>query len=162
MPGVKGKSGPRHLPTATKELRGTLRADQQNPDEPMVTALTELPKAPSYLSAMSKTAWRRIGAELVDMTVLTSADLTALEAYCVLYAHWRHAEAKLKKSMVMDGRNGIVLSPYVRISKDCLKEMKSWMLEFGLTPSSRSRVRVKRPAEAGETDTEDWFNDHKN
>ena len=163
MSGSKGKSGTKYLPTTIKELNGTARADRTNPDEPMVTALTEAPPAPSYLKEMAKRAWRRTAATLVEMGVLTEADLVALEAYCTLYAHYRDAERHLKDSMMITGSNGQpVLSPYHRVSRDSLKEMKSWMQEFGLTPSGRSRVRVKKPAEAGETEGEDWFNEHQN
>jgi len=162
MSGKKGASGPKFLPTAIKELNGTARADRANPDEPVLTALTEPPKAPSYMQEMAKRAWRRMASILVEMQVLTKADLVALEAYCVLYAHWRDAETHLKQSMMVTGSNGQpMLSPYHRASRDCLKEMRAWMLEFGLTPSSRSRVRIKK-TEPQEMDVEDWFHDHKN
>ena len=164
MAGKAGKSGPRHLPTATKALNGTLRADRANPDEPAIAALVEIPKAPSYLSAMAKRFWTRTAGVLVGMGVLTEADLPGLEAYSSIYARWRAAEAHLKKSMTtMGGAKGTVemLSVYSRVSRECLKEMKSWMVEFGLTPSSRSRIRVEKKA-APEPDGEDWFNDHRN
>ena len=98
------------------------------------------------------------------MGVLTEADLPGLEAYSSVYGRWRNAEVHLKKSMtVMGGSTGKVevLSVYSKVSRECLKEMKSWMIEFGLTPSSRSRIRVENKA-APEQDGEDWFNDHRN
>ena len=133
------------------------------PAEPEDEPATEAPPAPSYLKEMAKRAWRRTAGQLVEMGVLTEADLVALEAYCTLDAHYRDAESHLKASMLVTGANGQkILSPYHRVSRECLKEMKAWMLEFGLTPSSRSRVRVKQPTADEGGETEDWFNDHKN
>ena len=166
MSGVKGRSGGHNrLPTVVKALAGTLKPSRVNPDEPVIPALTEIPKAPSYLSAMAKRFWTRTAGVLVEMGVLTEADLPGLEAYCSVYARWRDAEAHLKKSTtIMGGATGTVemLSVYSRVSRECLKEMKSWMVEFGLTPSSRSRIRVEKKAAPAPSDGEDWFNDRRN
>ena len=163
MSGIKGRSGGHNrLPTIVKEMNGTLKPSRVNSNEPVIVALTEAPKAPSYLPEMAKRAWRRTAATLVGMAVLTEADLVGLEAYCTLYAHWRKAERQLKGSLTITGTSGVIMiSPYQKISRECLKEMKAWMQEFGLTPSSRSSIQVDKPA-APEDDTEDWFNDHKN
>lgn len=160
MTGVKGKSGPRTLPDSVKKLAGTYRGDQSNDLQPVLTALTEIPAAPSYLSAMAKRFWTRTAGVLVGMGVLTEADLPGLEAYSSIYARWRDAEAKLKGGMTVEG-NVEKLKVYSRVSRECSKEMKSWMVEFGLTPSSRSRIRVEKK-EPPKPDGEDWFNDHRN
>ena len=165
MSGKAGKSGPRPLPTATKALNGTLRADRANPYEPTIAALTEIPKAPYYLKAIAKRFWTRTAGVLVEMGVLTEADLPGLEAYCSVYARWKDAEAHLGQAglTTLGGQNGLIVvpSPYLKIVEDNLKQMKGWMVEFGLTPSSRSRVKVEKK-QPPKSDGEDWFNDHRN
>jgi P27 family predicted phage terminase small subunit len=109
-----------------------------------------------------KKAWVRVGRVLLDMGVLTGADLHALEAYCTVYARWKDAEAHLQQNGVMLSNAGKLFpSPYLKIAEDNSKAMRAWMTEFGITPSSRSRVSVERKKSAI-PDNEDWFNEHLN
>ena len=165
MSGVPGESGRKPLPKATKELAGTYRADQHNPNEPNLPALENTPRCPAHLNGEAKKAWHRTGKVLVSMGVLTEADLNGLEAYCSVYGRWKDAEAHLGQAglTTLGGQTGMVVvpSPYLKIVEDSLKQMKGWMVEFGLTPSSRSRVKVEK-REPLKSDGEDWFNDHRN
>jgi len=164
MSGVKGKSGRKPKPDALKELAGTYRADRSNPDQPTLTPLEALPRCPTNIKGEARKAWSKVGKLLLGMGVLTVADLHALEAYCTVYARWQDAEANLVTYGVMFTREGQLFpSPYLRIAEDSLKQLRAWMLEFGITPSSRSRVNAeKKRASELPNDTEDWFNDHKN
>ena len=65
-------------------------------------------------------------------------------------------------SIVWGGIGGLtrVASPYVKIAEDSLKQLRAWMNEFGITPSSRSRVKVEKKAPVA--DTEDWFHERRN
>ena len=97
------------------------------------------------------------------MGVLANQDLHALEAYCSSYGEWRLAKGQLRKyGMVHKGKDGaMVVSPYVKIAEDAKKQMRAWMNELGITPSSRSRVKVEKKAPV--SDPEDWFgHDHRN
>ena len=158
MSGVKGKSGGKTLPRETKERSGTFRADRHNTDEPTLPVYKKAPRCPDHLEGEARTAWIKVSKVLTEMGVLTSADLHALEAYCNIYARWRTAEKELTKSLtVWGGKDGdtLVASPYVRIAKESQMLMRAWMNEFGITPSSRSRVRVNKKPE--KTDKERWF-----
>lgn len=162
MAGVKGKSGRKAKPKALKELAGTFRADQHNPNEPTLPVLRKAPRCPSHLKGETRKTWQRVGRLLANMGVLTAADLDALEAYCVVFARWQNAEVNLVTYGVMLTKDGIFFpSPYLRIAEDCLKQMRAWMNEFGITPSSRSRVKVEK-REPSKLDSEDWFNEHRN
>ena len=154
MPGTKGKSGPKPKPDAVKALAGTLRADRVNDAQPVIAAFTEVPECPYHLKGVAKRAWGHTASVLVGMGVLTQADLHGLEAYCSVYARWRAANVQLGKSGMP------VPSPHQRVVEDCLKQMRAWMVEFGLTPSSRSRVKVEKK-ESSPSD-EDWFNVRRN
>ena len=160
MSGVKGKSGPRYKPTQAKRLAGTLRADRVNSNEPVGPVLGKMPRCPSHLNGEARKTWSRVGRALIDTGVLTGVDLQGLEAYCVVYARWQDVETQLKLYGVMLSQDGRLFpSPYLKIAEDCLKQMRAWMTEFGITPSSRSRVTAqkKEPSNPG---GEDWFNEH--
>ena len=162
MPGVKGKSGRKTKPKVLKELAGTFRADQHNENEPIMPALDIAPRCPAHLKGEVRKTWQRVGRLLAKTGVLTQADLHALEAYCVVFARWQDAETNLTTYGVMLTRDGqLFASPFLRIAEDSLKQMRAWMVEFGLTPSSRSRVKVEKK-EPPKLDNEDWFNDHRN
>ncbi len=159
MAGVKGRSGRKALPKVTKELSGTFRKDQHNANEPVLPVYEKAPGPPTHITGEARKAWQRVAKVLTTMGVLTEADLHALEAYCVVYARWEDAEANLKQYGVMLTKGGSLFpSPYLRIAEDCLKQMRAWMNEFGITPSSRSRVKVdkKAPETPG---GRDWFGD---
>ena len=166
MSGVKGKSGRKAQPKSVKELKGTFRLDQHNEQQPVVAPLKRAPVCPSHLEGVARATWQRTAKVLIGMGVLTEADLHALEAYCVVYARWQAAEKELADAgslVVWGGIGGLtrVASPYVKITEDCLKQLRAWMNEFGITPSSRSRVRVEKKAPVA--DPEDWFgNLHRN
>ena len=162
MSGVKGKSGPRYKPTQAKQMAGTLRPDRVNPNEPVGPVLGKMPPCPSHLNGEAQKTWSRVGRALIDMGVLTWVDLQGLAAYCVVYARWQDVETQLQTYGVMLSEDGRLFpSPYLKIAEDCLKQMRAWMTEFGITPSSRSRVTAqnKETAKLGE---EDWFHEHLN
>lgn len=157
MPG-NAKSGRKAKPEAVKELAGTSRPDRISPDAVTVEPLEKPPKCPPHLKGVAKYMWERTTVELISMKVLTQVDLRGVEIYCSLYARWRSAEDYLAKFGYHTGGDTIVASPYVKISLDCSVQMKSWMNEFGITPSSRSRVKVEK--KAPETPGgRDWFGD---
>jgi P27 family predicted phage terminase small subunit len=161
MPGVKGKSGPKHKPTILKELAGTMRDDRRNVNEPDLPALDRVPRCPAHLQGEARKAWRQVAKWLTDMRVLTEPDTHALEVYCDIYARWVHATEQLRTFGVMLSKDGNLFpSPYLRIVETCSQQMRQWMGEFGITPSSRSRVKAEKPA--NDDNLEDWFGIHKN
>ena len=164
MSGVKGQSGRRAKPRAIKELAGTFRADQHNPNEPTLPVFDKVPACPKHLQGEARKAWRRTARVVVQMGILTEADLPAMEAYCVTYAIWKEAHEKLVEFGIMhrnaSGR-GFAPSPYLRVLEDTSKQMRGWMLEFGITPSSRSRVS-KAKAEEEDESFDDYFFNRRN
>ncbi len=83
--------------------------------------------------------------QLFDLGLLTTIDRQALAGYCVTYS--RHVAAEkiiAKEGLVINGPRGKQKHPAVLISQDALKLMKSYLIEFGMTPSSRTRIKVGR------------------
>jgi P27 family predicted phage terminase small subunit len=82
---------------------------------------------------------------LKDMGLLSLADRTALAAYCTAYSRWVQAEEQVRKfgAIVKSPEKGFPMkSPYLVIADQALETMRKFMVEFGLTPSSRSRIRI--------------------
>jgi len=140
MPGVKGRSGRKPKPTALKELEGTARPDRANPNEPKPKPGT--PSMPDYWIgpkfAEARREWRRVIRDSAP-GMLTKADRSMLELYCQLMAGAR-------KSL----ERGILPRPAM------ITQIRALASEFGLMPSSRSRMSVPAPKE--EDPFMEWLN----
>jgi len=112
-----------------------------------------VPECPEHLDGEARAEWFRTAKVLLEMKLLTTADRSALAAYCTAYSRWVEAERQVKKlgPIVKSPDKGFPMkSPYLVIADQALEIMRKFMVEFGLTPSSRSRIRVPADAEAAD------------
>ena len=139
-----GLRGTKSKPSKLKELQGNPGKRAVNKSEPQPEA--KIPPCPKHLSAEAKKEWRRISRELYTLKLLTAVDRAALAAYCQCWARWVQAEEELAKettAMVVSTDKGYEYpNPWIAIANSALKQMKSFLAEFGMTPSSRSKVTV--------------------
>lgn len=140
-----GKPGPKPQPTAKKKLRGNPGRRPLPENEPQPRKSTGIPRAPQHLGKQAQKEWRRMAKELHPLGLLTNIDLTALAAYCASFSTWIDAQKQIQKhGVLIKAQSGFPMqSPYLAISNRAMTEMRKWMVEFGLTPSSRSRVEAK-------------------
>lgn len=121
-----------------------------------------LPRCPEHLTGDAVKCWRRTARELYDAGLLTVIDLDALAEYCVEYARRRKALEMVAKTgeliltaqkhKVTEKRDGsrveettggnLVQNPWVGIANRALENMLKLEAEFGMTPSSRTRVKA--------------------
>jgi P27 family predicted phage terminase small subunit len=95
------------------------------------------------LTARERRKWLELTGMLKEAGVMTVADVDALLAYVQIYWLWRDALDKIKVEglMVPDEKTGfMVVHPMHRIRRDAQADLVKLMIEFGLTPASRSRV----------------------
>lgn len=151
--------GRRPLPTAVKKLRGNPGKRKLSKDEPTPAAVD--PVMPPGLSEAAQAEWKDILPILRDMKVLTAADAKALAGYCHNFARWMEAEEEVKRLGIIieepimggpaDDREVVGYkyknNPALRTSMDAQRQMKSFLVEFGMTPASRTRIRIEKPAE---------------
>jgi P27 family predicted phage terminase small subunit len=138
-------AGRKPKPTHLKLLQGNPGKRRLNTEEPKPPA--ELPPVPELLSDGAKQEWARLGQQLLTLGLLTSIDRAAFAAYCVLWARWAEAEEALKKTgpVVRSPSGYAMLSPFYTIANQSLSQLRSYLVEFGMTPSSRSRTSVRSP-----------------
>lgn len=143
-------------PTALKVLQGTDRPDRANTSEPTPPAGPVSP--PSWLRGRARTLFKARAAMLVGMKVATTADADALALYCAAFTEFVECDEFIRKhgpiysSIGPDG--GVMHRPYpqVRMRSDAWRRVQRMASEFGLSPSSRSKLHI----EAGE-EPEDPF-----
>lgn len=143
--------GRKPKPSALKLLSGNPGKRPLNSDEPKFPADGEL-LLPEDLDARAQEEWRRCAPLLRDAGVLTSIDRTALAAFCMCYSRWIEAEQHVRRDgCVISGSTGSpVMNPYVRVAAQALDQMRALMSDFGMTPSSRSRLKTESVSEEGD------------
>ncbi len=77
-------AGRKPIPTHLQLVKGVSRRDRLPAAEP--TPDVGMPEAPVLSGKVARAAWRRFGALLLGMGVLTKADGAALERLCECYA----------------------------------------------------------------------------
>jgi len=142
-----GRRGPAPTPTALKKLRGNPGRRPLNKHEPQPDPA--VPECPDWIDDIAKAHWRHIVPQLHAMGVLARIDQDALAAYCKAYARWRNAEEFIQHKgevYTIKDDNGRVRYvqqwPQVSIAQQMYKTILRLQQEFGLTPSSRSRINV--------------------
>jgi P27 family predicted phage terminase small subunit len=137
--------GRRPVPTTLKLLRGNPSKTPINRDEPCAPAA--LPEPPDYLSRRALEEWTRLGALLKDSGLISNLDQIAFGCLCQLIGRLSEAEGLLAQhGLLVKGPNGYPMpSPYLTIVNSSSRQILRIAAEFGMTPSSRSRVQLDPP-----------------
>lgn len=105
------------------------------------------PKPPAHLNDDAQQEWERVIDELVSVGIMSGLDRAALGAYCQAYGRWAQAERALAKmSNQADGliiktvSGNMIQNPLVGVANKAMADMVRYSAEFGMTPSSRSRI----------------------
>lgn len=132
--------GRKPKPTAIKVLEGNPGKRSINKSEPKPKA--KAPKCPTWLDDEAKKEWRRMSKQLEHLGILTEVDMAAFAGYCQAYARWKDAEEFITKhgTIVKTPSGYWQQVPQVSIAQTYLKIMNRFCEQFGLTPSSRSRI----------------------
>lgn len=137
--------GAKPKPTRLKIIQGNPGKRPLNKAEPKIAPPKNI-KAPDHLSPEAKKEYRRTGRMLQNVGVLTQADMKALELYAETYSNWLEAVGKVQLSgLVVKSQSGTPKqNPYLTIANQSSKIMQSLLADFGMTPSSRSRITVSK------------------
>lgn len=137
--------GRKPKPEQLKILAGE-RADRVNPAAPRPAKCR--PARPDHLDEWGLEAWDRLIPQLEQLGTLAEADGDALALYCATYSRWRLARAEIEAHgiTVETGQGGLKANPACTVVAQCERAMASMLAEFGLTPSSRARVKSDEKA----------------
>lgn len=143
-------------PTQILKLKGNPGKRPLNENEPQPAL--GFPSAPDYLDEQGKAAYARFAADLEAVGVGTKLDGPALELLAAAYAEYVAAEINVLKygPIWMEGGKepgkipSFVHSPYKSVRDRAAKRVCSMLSEFGMTPSSRSKVQTDAPRKSGD------------
>ncbi len=140
-------AGRKPLPTHLKLVKGTARPHRLNKKEPKPPLV--VPEPPDHLDEKAKAKFTELAKMLARHGVMTELDTGAIARYAVVWCRWVDAEAEIKKRgpVVKTSGDNIIQNPFLAVANKCLLQMAQIESEFGLTPSSRSRIRMEVPSD---------------
>ena len=79
--------------------------------------------------------------------LLTGIDRAGISTYCLAWARYVEAEEHLRdEGMMLSKPDGTpYISPWFKVSQVACAEMMRALCEFGMTPSSRTKVKASPP-----------------
>lgn len=142
--------GRKPLPTSYHEKTGSYKKhpERRNPAEPK--APPGIPAPPEHLSPEVKLVWQKLSIQLASMNVLSTVDAMAFELLCQQYVEYRIAVANVEEyGHVIDVDGRPKRNPFDIVKERLTCALQKSLSEFGLTPSSRSRMEALPSQDAG-------------
>lgn len=159
--------GRKPLPLQVIKAQGTDRASRHNYDQPEPPTSEKLKSPPRWLEDKdSRTVWRRLAPGLVDTGVLTESDSVSFAHLCVVQSHLQGIKREIEllavdmankangkgqtwgyKYLLPRRGGGLETNHLIRAYNQTLEKYISLCSEFGMTPSSRNRIKVEKPKE---------------
>ena len=152
-------AGRRPKPLAMHQLNGNpsmlSKAELEGRDNPQPAS--GIPEMPKGMPAAARREWRKITVLLLTHGLLSLVDGKALAQYCIAVARSEEAQKLIDKygpviqtSFLNDEGVQIVgdlkTNPAVTQAMQWAKIMKSFLIEFGLTPASRRNLKISKIA----------------
>ena len=138
--------GRKPLPTALKIIRGNPGKRALSKAEPKTNGKAQ---PPAWLGDHGLRHWAEVAPMLEKVGVLTDLDALALGDMCFAYEKWRKAQEneQISGSYVTAQSGFPMLAPWVTEGERQRTIWRKLQTEFGMTPSSRSRVTASAPQE---------------
>lgn len=138
-----GRTGPKPIPTAIKKKKGTAKNSRLLPDEYAPPPISNLPKPPDHFNEYAKREYHYVGEKLLADKLLVDIDLSTFIMYCTEMGIYYEAQECLKKDgrVFKIKRTGYMQPhPMVSIGNTALKNAMSIGVNFGITPSARTKI----------------------
>lgn len=141
--------GAKPQPTTLKRLRGNPGQRPLNDNEPEPPPIDAWDPPDELDDPKARTEWARLVPMLRQCRQITVADRGALIALCIEWARYLDAMRHVRKRglVVKAATSGFLMpNPYLSVGTKALANCQRLWPELGLTPSSRSRVKMDGPA----------------
>lgn len=148
-------ASPKPRPAGLKILegRGNGRDSGGRPVK-LTPGFTRLPpEPPAFLGGSAREMWDQVVAELQRLQLLKPIDRAALTALCLTWDRLCEAQRIVERDgLVLETERGPMKNPAILIVEAASKELRAWSAEFGLTPSSESRLGSLVPPDDADDD----------
>lgn len=137
-----------------------------NQDEPILEA-TQISKPHAHITGIALTEWDRIAPILYNYNILTELCIAALGVYCQPFGIYARALDAIETFGTKDGQDcGLLIkttsgtskeNPLVGIANKAAADMVRYATEFGMTPSSRTKIKKIIPAKPNNSATDKYL-----
>jgi P27 family predicted phage terminase small subunit len=109
--------------------------------------------APSVLQGLALEVWNETIPELEKAGISNRVEANALACYCQSVADFNLAQAEVDRlGLVVQTERGYTKNPAVTIKAGAMDKILRFAIQFGLTPMSRSKIKMKDQPEENEFD----------
>jgi P27 family predicted phage terminase small subunit len=133
-------AGRKPKPTALRLIEGNREHRPINANEPKPSPIA--PRPPEYLTGKALSVWQELAPKLERLGILTEVDGLAFSALCIEWAEYVKLRTAEGESIQTFESGAKQVAPEVSVSHKCLTQLIKLFGEFGLTPSSRSRLSI--------------------
>ena len=136
------RAGRKPKPTHLKVLEGKPGHRPLNEDEPQPDPVEELPEPPQHLSGEARLYWMQKMPGMIANGMISEVDLTAFSQLSQAFGRWVTAESYVAKQgdVILSPSGFPIQNPYLAVANKAWEQLHKMEVEFGMTPSSRSRV----------------------
>lgn len=154
-----GARGPQPTPTAILQKRGSLIGKYQRGErvgEPVATVAE--PVMPANLGPEGKAEWKRIVPLLLARRTLTEEDRGALGVYCQAWEEFDYNAKLIRKMRAGTHRHTGNLQDHPRrVLHAAAERLLKTIAQFGLSPSTKTRIRAEGKANKEEDSKSRFF-----
>jgi len=111
-------------------------------------------KPPTFLKGSARAEWMRLVPLLTECGLATELDRAALATICTAWGRIVECEKKIHDHglMILSPKKHPIPSPYLAIANKAREEMMRALCEFGMTPSSRTKIEATPTPEMSSSD----------
>lgn len=143
---IMSSAGRKPKPTAVKKLEGNPGKRPLNRREPKPKTAVKRPHGLGR--GLQRRFWDEHAGELERLQILTGVDVAAFRLMAEHYAIAVQAVGELREEgLTVETRDGVKKNPLAQVFKDNSMAFKAFAVEFGMTPSARTRLQLPEEAE---------------
>ncbi|WP_215225867.1 phage terminase small subunit P27 family [Echinicola shivajiensis] len=159
--------GRNHIPLEIKQKRGTFEKNKsvENSMQPDKLLPNSEIKIPTFLNRYGKIFFQSMYQKLTQMGVLSNTDIEVLSACSLEWGKYIEAQYKIKKNgavTVSTNKNGStyeMVSPWLSIANNALKNFITLSSKLGLNPADRQKI-ASAPIEEKGVSLEDFLSNN--
>lgn len=124
-------------------MRGTDQPVRTNKEEPEATVISKMPPPPKWFGKLARKIYKSKSKELINQGVMSTLDIDMFVLYCFEYATYIETSEEIAKIPYSAQLSESSVEVYRRIrqqNQQAWERARSIAIEFGFTPSARSRV----------------------
>ena len=136
----------RAKPAAIRLVGGTFQESRHGTREDAAAQVKadkaeRMPAPPRWLGSVARAEWKRIAPILHDRGLLARRHVASLAAYCRAYGEMVEAQREIesKGRFIQTQLGNWIQAPWVGAANKAADQLRGYLVEFGLSPSSEAR-----------------------